>query len=286
MVTWLNRGTLHLVRSDDYRRLNQLTAPRVVTGVERRLRQLGVDVRDEERGVATVVDALESGGPLNRHQLRARLGHEGIGTEGQALILLLAIASLRGLVVRGPMVDGRHAFVPVATWLGPAAQPVDRATGLGLLARRYVEGHALAFPRDLASWAGITLGDVRLGFAEAGDELHETRDGFVTDPDRLAAEPSSGVRLLGPFDPLLHGWNNRDLIVGPHRSVVTKNGIFRAVCLVGGRVVATWTLPAGGMEIELLEALAEPELAGLTIDAADVFRFLGRTGAHPRVSGP
>ncbi|HEX7460519.1 MAG TPA: crosslink repair DNA glycosylase YcaQ family protein, partial [Acidimicrobiales bacterium] len=37
VVTWLNRGTLHLVRSEDYWWLRQLTEPRVLPGVERRL---------------------------------------------------------------------------------------------------------------------------------------------------------------------------------------------------------------------------------------------------------
>jgi Winged helix DNA-binding domain len=286
VVTWLNRGTLHLVRSDDYRWLHQLTAPRVIAGVERRLRQLGVGVTAEARGVATVVGALESEGPLNRHQLRARLDQEGVPAEGQALVHLLAMASLRGLVVRGPMVDGSHAFVSVGDWLGPAMEAVDRPTALARLAGRYVEGHGPATPKDLAAWAGVTLGDARLGFAEWGGELQETPAGFVTDPSRSVAAPSEGDRLLGPFDPLLHGWQNRDLFVGAHRSVVTTNGIFRAVCLVDGRVVGTWTLPSGDVQIELLETVGETGLTGLTEDAADVLRYLGLGHRPPRVRGP
>jgi hypothetical protein len=119
-----------------------------------------------------------------------------------------------------------------------------------------------------------------------GGEIHETPAGFVTDPDRSVAAPSVGDRLLGPFDPLLHGWHSRDLFVGSHRSVVTTNGIFRAVCLVGGWVVGTWTLPSGKVEIELLQTVEEPELAGLTADAADGLRYLGRISGSLRVSGP
>ncbi len=286
VVTWLNRGTLHLVRSDDYRWLHPLTAPRVVTGVERRLRQCGVDPRAEERGVATIVGALESAGPLTRHQLRERLEHAGVPTAGQALVHLLAATSLRGLVVRGPVVDGHHAFVSVADWLGPAPTAVDRDEALGRLARRYLNGHAPAVPRDLATWAGITLTDARAAFARVADELVETPDGFVVDGDPSAIVPLTGVRLLGPFDPLLHGWHDRDLFVGVHRSVVTTNGIFRAVCLVHGRVVGTWTLPSTRVEIALLERVDASERAALAEDAGDVLRFLGRSDRPPRVTGP
>ena len=42
LVTWLNRGTLHLVRSEDYPWLHALTAPRQATGNARRLAKEGV----------------------------------------------------------------------------------------------------------------------------------------------------------------------------------------------------------------------------------------------------
>ena len=39
IVTWLNRGTRHLVRSEDYWRLHPLTTPQLRTGNSRRLAQ-------------------------------------------------------------------------------------------------------------------------------------------------------------------------------------------------------------------------------------------------------
>ena len=45
LITWLNRGTLHLVASEDYWWLHALTAPTLLTGSARSLGQEGVAVR-------------------------------------------------------------------------------------------------------------------------------------------------------------------------------------------------------------------------------------------------
>ena len=52
VVSWLNRGTLHLVRTEDYWWLHQLTAPRLARRSEARLRQLGV-APPSRRGAST-----------------------------------------------------------------------------------------------------------------------------------------------------------------------------------------------------------------------------------------
>ena len=70
-------------------------------GDARRLAQEGVSPDDAERGVATVAAALAADGPLTRAQLRERVAAAGVRTEGQALIHVLALASIRGLIVRG-----------------------------------------------------------------------------------------------------------------------------------------------------------------------------------------
>src|SRR3954452_7278564 len=52
LIAWLNRGTLHLVRSEDYAWLHALTTPQLRTASSRRLQQEGVT--DPERRVRQV----------------------------------------------------------------------------------------------------------------------------------------------------------------------------------------------------------------------------------------
>jgi hypothetical protein len=141
LITWLNRGTLHLVRREDYPWLQALTTPPLHTGNARRLAQEGITPDAAERGVDVIARSLAAEGPLTRAQLREHIDAAGVRTEGQALVHLLMLACLRGLAVRGPMVGRRHAYVLVRDWFGETA-PVDRDRALAELARRYLIGHA------------------------------------------------------------------------------------------------------------------------------------------------
>jgi hypothetical protein len=272
VVSWLNRGTLHLVRREDYWWLHALTAPTTVATNTTRLRQEGVSAAAAERAVGVITDAVASDGPLTRAQLGERLAVVGVQTAGQALVHLLVLASLRGSIVRGPVVGREQAFALARDWVGPP-QPVDRSKALAELARRYLAGHAPADDRDLAKWAGLPLRDVRAGLASMAAELHRRPDGLV-ELRRRRATDLGPPRLLGAFDPLLLGWCSREPIIGRHTGIVTNNGIFRPFALVGGRAVATWTLASGVVRLAPFAELATTDLETLAVDAADVVRFL------------
>jgi hypothetical protein len=274
LITWLNRGTLHLVRSEDYPWLHAVTTPPLATGSARRLVQEGVPPEDAERGIAVIERALGDEGPLDANQLRKRVAAAGIRAEGQALYHLLFAASLRGRIVRGPMVNGKHAYVLVHDWLGKP-KPVDRDTALAELARRYLAGHGPATDRDLARWAGIPLGAARSGLTAISAELDEHGDGLVDLARRSPAEELPPPRLLGSFEPVLLGWSSRAELLGKHQQLVTDNGMFFPFAMAGGRAVAKWAMPKGEVVLEPLGRIAKADRQALERDAADVERFLG-----------
>ena len=212
VVTWLNRGTLHLVHRDDYPWLHALTAPTRDAMSARRLRQLGISESDAERAVAIVADAVRET-PRTRAQLA-----ELLGSEGQATPHLLALAARRGVTV----MDIKRRFVPAPA--DPA--PVDRDAALPELARRYLAAHAPATDRDLAAWSGLALRDVRAGMRDAREA-----------PVHADAIPP---RLLPAFDPYLLGWKDRSFAVPPElaKHVHPGGGMIRAVATVDGIVVA------------------------------------------------
>jgi hypothetical protein len=311
LITWLNRGTLHLVSSEDYWWLHPLTTPPLFTASARRLAQEGVPPGDADRAVAVIEGSLAADGPLTRAQLAERITAAGVRTEGQALVHILLLASLRGHVVRGPMIGAHHAYVLVRDWLGAPPGPFDRDIALAELARRYLAGHGPADDRDLAKWAGLPLRDARRGLNTIAGELSQRDDGLADLAKRGAAgrarvagkqagpaaaasaslaspasaSPASAApvtaggepapRLLGPFDPLLLGWASRAPVLGGHQGVVTVNGLFRAFALVGGKAAATWSLSGGQLTLTPFAPLAAADEAALMADADDVLRFLG-----------
>jgi len=279
VVSWLNRGTLHLVRREDWPWLHALTTPPLAAASARRLAQEGVPPEDAARGVRAVERALADEGPLTREQLRERIAAAGVRTEGQALVHVLLAATLRLGLVRGPLHGSRHAFALAREWLGPEAlAPVDRDAALAELARRYLAGHGPASDRDLARWAGLPLRDARAGLSAIAPHLTQLPGGLVD----LAARPGDPVaplpppRLLGAFDPLLLGWVSREEVLGEHAAtnVVTANGIFRPIALVRGTAVATWRLERGRVALAPFRRLSRRDEAALVRDGEDVERFL------------
>jgi hypothetical protein len=250
VISWLNRGTLHLVCRDDYPWLLALTAPTTRTANARRLAQEGVS--DPQGGVKRILKALEHG-PL----LRSEIG-DRIGARAAALTHLLVAASLDGLIVRGPVRGAEQTFVLTSDHLGELP-PVDRDAALKELRLRYLSGHAPASDADLAYWSKLPLRDVRAPGTEAA---------------RPPGARPRGVRplLLPPFDPYIMGWKERSFVIPPERSkeVMPGGGMFRAVALVDGIAAGIWSRAGGRVTV----APFERDIDGLASEIADVERFL------------
>jgi hypothetical protein len=273
VVGWLNRGTLHLIRRDDYWWLHMLTTPPLHTANARRLAQTGVTPPMAERGVTLIERSLADEGPLTRDQLRDRLAAAHVKTDGQALVHLLMLACLRGVAVRGPMVEGKHAYVLSHDWL-PARSAVSRERALGELALRYLCGHAPADDRDLAKWAGLPLRDARAGLASIASALVERDDGRLELKGRVPS-CSPRVCLLDLWDPVLVGWRSRSTLLGAYAERHSAEAHYRPFAYVGGCAVAPWRRENGQVVLQTPFArISRAARAALADDAADVERFL------------
>jgi hypothetical protein len=278
VITWLNRGTLHLVRSEDYWWLHALTVrPQLQGGVRRVLASAGVTDADAEKGVAVVEAALAADGPLTRMQLRTIIASAGLPAQDNVSLHLIALASMQGIAVRGPVIGAQHAYVHVVDWLGKPPRAVDRDVALAELARRYLAGHGPACDRDLAKWAGLPLGDVRCGLSAIAPELRDRPDGLAelaVSHRREASLPQP--RLLGAYDPVLLGWASREPVLGSHQGIVTVNGLFRPFALVDGQAAGTWSWADGQVTLNRFGELTADAEAALAADAGDVQRFLAK----------
>jgi Winged helix DNA-binding domain len=272
VVGWLNRGTLQLVRREDYWWLHALTTPPLFTSNARRLEQTGVTAAAAERGVAAISRAL-AGGPLSRDQLRERVQAVRVPTAGQAFVHVVMLACLRGIAVRGPFVGKTQAYMLTRDWLGPP-ELVDRERALGELARRYLDGHAPAGERDLAKWAGLPLRDVRAGLGTIATELVQRSDELLELNGALYGGPPR-VCLLDQWDPLLVGWQTRESLLEHYPRRSSPEAHYRPFAYVDARAVATWSLRQGTVTVgEPFVPLKRAARTALAAEATDVVRFL------------
>lgn len=262
VVSWFNRGTLHLVAREDYWWLHALTTPQLMTGCRYRLERAGVDAAAADRAV-TAIDRALDGGPLTRAELREHVADAHVQA-GPAFPLILFLASIRGLVVRGPMRGGEQAIVRVRDWLGEAPA-YDRESALVELARRYLRGHPYADDRDLARWANLPLTEARRGLASCS-AVQPPATGILPPP-----------RLLGAYEPALLGWRDRSWILPDAvqaQRLVTDNGIFRPFLLVDGVAAGTWKLAKTEVTVAPFAGLSDEVMAEVQADAAAVEAFL------------
>ena len=291
--TWVMRGTLHMVASEDVGWLVGLLGPVFAAGGAGRRRRLGLDEDTCERGLRAIGEVLAAGEALTRPELIRRIAAKGvvIDPRGQAPAHLVVHAARMGLVCRGPDLAGdRPTYVGLADWAGerPALEP---DTALAELARRHLGAFGPADAHDFAAWSGLGVGRARRGFELIAGELHQVvagdqpawvlarADGEPADLDRPQ------VRLLGHFDPYLLGYRSRDLVLDPRfaRRIQAGGGFIQPAVLVDGLVVGTWRQQRGRdrltMAVEPFEPLDQAVLPGLEAEVADLGRFLDTDAA-------
>jgi hypothetical protein len=282
--SWLMRGTLHMVPSEDLRWLTALLGPAVISAGRRRREQLGLDGKVCARAMSALPEVLGDG-PLSRAELVDRLIARNVGVDptGQAPAHLVLFAAASGLICRGPDQDGEPGYVLVDEWLG-AVPDADPADPMGELARRYVAAFGPAGAADFAHWAGIGVGPARRAIRSiAGDLVEVALDGepawatAVSTVDPAVPE----VRLLPAFDTYLLGYRSRALFLAERytRRIYAGGGWLHPAVLVDGRVTGTWRQERrrDGIAVTVEPFGRQPRgFAGaLAREVADLGRFQG-----------
>ncbi len=243
--TWPMRGTIHFVAPADARWMLELLTPRVVQGMQSRLRQLGLDAQTIAASGEVVARALEGGKQLTRDELRAALEAAGIAAAGQRGIHILGQLAQARLICFGARAGKQPTFALFDEW-APDAKSLPRDEGLATLALRYFNSHGPATLQDFVWWTGLTVTDARAGLAAAALQLRrELIDGqeYYGPTDGAAEDLSKTAFLLPPFDEFLIGYRDRGASLDPAyagRVVPGGNGIFNPIVVTGGRVTGTW----------------------------------------------
>jgi hypothetical protein len=249
------RSTMHMLAAEDAGWVLPLFDGGLVADSRRRLTQLELDARAQERALGAIRKALESDGFLGRSELVERLDRVGIEIDAPRRVHLFRLATGSQIAILGPDRGAQTLLALRREWLGEP-QAHDRDAALRELARRYFRAFAPATETDFAGWSGLPLRDVRAGLGAIAGELVE----MMIEGQRAWAPRRGGrragravVRLIPAWDNYLMGHRERDFIAGPEkwRRIMPGGGLIRPTILVDGAAVGTWGMRRKGSAVEV-----------------------------------
>ncbi|TME06228.1 MAG: winged helix DNA-binding domain-containing protein [Chloroflexi bacterium] len=289
--TWGQRGTLHLLATEDLDWLLPLFSPVFIAGNRRRYVELGLDEDILARGVRAIYAVLAKKGPLTRDELIEQLATHDIRLTGQARPYLIWHAALKGLICLGPDRGAKPTYVLLSDWVGQGHQvhSLSQESAHAELARRYLKAYSPATPEDLAAWSGMPMSTTRAAWQRIADQRIEVeiadRPAWMlkTYASWLDEPPIDApvVRLLPGFDTYLLGYKKRDLLLPPQHAkrINAGGGLLKPTLLVNGRVVGTWKSKRQKNRLDVLlepfDQLAPEVQPGVEAEVADLGRFLG-----------
>lgn len=253
--TWAMRGTLHLLKSDEY--------PLWQAGLSTYKHYLrpawfkafGVSQAELDELIAAISKALDDR-TLTRDELAQRvakitksvdLADKLRGSWGA----MLKPASFHGRLCFGPNKGRNVSFARPDQWLGlGASDAVDPAAALEDITRRFLSAYGPATREDFARWWAVSPaagGRLIAGLEDEGApvDLDGAKCWALTKtvPAIADASPSKSVRLLPGFDPYVIGSTSHaaKLMTGDFKARVHRpQGWVSPVLLVDGRIDGVW----------------------------------------------
>ncbi len=201
--THILRPTWHYVAAEDLHWILELTAPKIISSVAARHRQLGIDEGVAERSVFELNDILADRQFLVRSEIATAFRDVRLAHDNAQIGHLLMYAELRGVICSGPLRGQEHTYALVEEVV-PHSRRRTRDEATRELVRRFFAGHGPASITDLVRWTTLVQAEIKPVLADLAGELETmTVDGVTLwfDP---AAVPAGRARcralLLPTFD--------------------------------------------------------------------------------------
>ena len=291
MRTWAMRGTLHLLAlADAGAYLSLLAAARIWE--KGSWQRTFLDAKDLDRLTAVVHELLD-GKVLSREELVAgiveRTADRALGDKVRSgWGAVLKPLAWQGILCNGPSRGAQVTFARPDRWFPdwPGLPPVDEAASVAVLS--YLGAHGPASASTFDEWLsrGATkraslkewfagLGDRLTVMDVEGERLYARTEDVG---DLVDAVPGDTVRLLPSFDQYVLGPGTRDVhvIAADRRRLVSKAaGWISPVVVAGGKVVGTWQVTEGRLDIALFSECGPISPAVLAREAERVASVAG-----------
>ena len=287
--TWAQRGTLHLLRADEFPLYVGALSNRRFDEDKPWLKYHGLVASDVPALVDAVARALD-----DRQLTREELGREVVRLLGDSKFgellssgwgAVLKPVAFQGQLCFGPSDGNRVTFVRPDQWIGPFERP-DPVASLQEIARRFLTAYGPARVEEFARWWGVAPKAVR-GVLRSEHGFHEVEvDGkkawTVWDDEGGTPDDGPVVRLLPLFDPYTVAVrrNGDRPLDGPEKDLVyRKAGWISPVLLVDGELAGIWdhfeTKTGVSVDIRPFQRLARAVLELAALEAESLGQHLG-----------
>lgn len=262
--TWLMRGTVHTIPSDEYPIFQKALGPGLAGdwGATLERRGLGLSVKARAKLGQKIVDLLAEAS-LTKKELLPQVKHllQGFSDRERKIILSRTLRGLsyEGLVCHteptGPWYHFKeNTFTSVQNWLkGKKINDIDEQDAKRKLALKYISGYGPVTVADFAYWTGLKVANAKRIFEDIKHELvqvkiRDTKGTYwitVGEAEALASTlESTGypIRFLPEFDPLIMGHKNKSRILDEtyRKYIFLRLADVAPVFLLNGRVAGTW----------------------------------------------
>ena len=266
----LMRATIHVVSAADYWPLADAIRDRRREWWWR-VQLTGLPEATLRAAADTAVEALRAG-PLRQAEIDTLVGTKARPAVGMLADLVRVPPSGTWQQRRADLYGLADDWLPRASEAGP--DPVPH------LVRRYLGAFGPSHRRDIATWAGLKVGDVSAALATMELRTFRTQDGLeLVDLPRASLpdpETPAPVRFLPTWDAvLLTHCRRTQVLPEEHRATIftTKNPFSLGTVLVDGQVRATWRPVAGRVEVRELERLTPADREAVDAEAERLAAF-------------
>ncbi len=290
--THLLRPTWHFAVPRDVRWLLRLTAPRLRRQMASQDRRHGIDDDVVARSNAALAAAVRGGRHRTRRELAAILEDAGVPAGEGRIGFLLMHAEFDEVLISGAMNGKQQTYAAFDERVLPGHE-FDEEQALTVLARRYMATRGPVTAKDLAAWAGLTLGQARRGLAaNENDCLVRDVDGMTlwSLRDAAPARVSRGtvVDLLQGYDELIMSYSeSRVLLAAKGVLPVADYATHAHALLLDSALAGHWRHQITGagavVEIQLRRLVSAAERAAI---AAAVNRYGSYLGMPTTMAEP
>jgi hypothetical protein len=195
--------------------------------------------------------ALGNGEHLTRVELGAHLERAGLPGKLTHLAHIAMYAELEGVICSGPR-RGKQSTYGLIANRAPNARRLPRDEAMDELARRFLQSHGPATPRDFSWWSGLPAAEAKRAFEMVRPRAVEL-DGlrYWTLGRRATTRNGRGpsAHLLPIYDEYLIAYRDREAV--PFGASLVKElkggyGSFQHSIVIDGQVAGTWRTASTG----------------------------------------